>query len=29
MMDASVTENMAKRDARIRKYTEKYQKYRK
>lgn len=29
MMDESITENMAKRDARIKKYTEKYRKYRK
>lgn len=28
-MDKSITENMAKRDARISKYTEKYQKYKK
>ena len=29
MMDESVTENISKRDAKIRKYTEKYRKYRK
>lgn len=29
MMDASITENMAKRDAKIKKYTEKYKKYHK
>lgn len=28
-MDASITENLAKRDARIKKYTEKYSKYKK
>lgn len=28
-MDESITENLSKRDARIRKYTEKYSKYKK